>query len=194
MFKKGHVTWNKGKKCPHLIGNQNGFKKGQRAWNKGGKATVGQMKSLIVFKKGHIPWNKGKKLPHLSGENSSQWKGGVAKDRAYRNKHHREYLLRRGKLYVKKRHQTRTKRLKAAGKLSIKTVQLVYEDNIKKYGTLTCIYCLEPILFGVDTLEHKIPLSRGGLNLYENLAVACKRCNSRKRSKTEEEYRKENHG
>jgi len=75
-----------------------------------------------------------------------------------------------------------------AGELSIKTIQLVYEDNIKKHGTLTCIYCEKPIQFGKDTLEHKIPLSRGGTNLYENLAVACFRCNAQKKSKTPEEY------
>src|SRR3990167_4216203 len=46
--------------------------------------------------------------------------------------------------------------------LSIKTIQLVYEDNIRKYGTLTCYLCLRQIKFGNDHLEHKIPLSRGG--------------------------------
>ncbi len=73
--------------------------------------------------------------------------------------------------------------------LSVETVQRVYEDNIKKYGTLTCYLCIKPIHFGKDSLEHKTPLSRGGTNLYENLAVAHRRCNNQKFTKTEEEYR-----
>ena len=73
--------------------------------------------------------------------------------------------------------------------ICIKTIQMVYEDNIKKYGTLTCYLCLNPILFGKDHLEHKMPISRGGSNLYENLEVACAKCNLSKSDKTEEEYR-----
>lgn len=75
--------------------------------------------------------------------------------------------------------------------LSIKTIQLVYEDNIKRYGTLTCYLCLKFIEFKKDHLEHRIPLSRGGTNEYYNLAVACQRCNCRKHNKTEKEYREE---
>lgn len=70
-------------------------------------------------------------------------------------------------------------------------IQMVYEDNIKKYGTLTCYLCLEPIKFGKDELEHKNPLSRGGTNEYDNLGVSCQICNLRKHKRTEEEYRKE---
>ena len=80
-------------------------------------------------------------------------------------------------------------RKKNGGVLSVKTLQLVYEDNIKKYGTLTCYLCLNPIPFGLDDLEHKIPLSRGGTNDYCNLSVACRHCNRTKHDKTEEEYR-----
>jgi len=63
---------------------------------------------------------------------------------------------------------------KKAGELSVKTIQLVYEDNIKKYGTLTCYLCLNPIPFGKDHLEHKIPLSRSGTNEYNNCRLLVK--------------------
>ena len=79
---------------------------------------------------------------------------------------------------------------KNAGKLSLKTIQLVYEDNIKRFGTLTCYLCLHPIKFCKDHLEHKTPLSRGGTNEYNNLAVACQKCNLKKYNKTEEEFRR----
>ena len=80
---------------------------------------------------------------------------------------------------------------KRAGKLLLSTIQLVYEDNIKKYGTLTCYLCKKPIVFGFDNLEHKLPISRGGLNEYNNLAVACRNCNFSKGRKTLEEYKME---
>ena len=73
-------------------------------------------------------------------------------------------------------------------RLSIKDVQSVYEENIKHFGTLTCIYCLNLIEFGEDTLEHKIPLSRGGENNKENLGIACSFCNKTKQNKTYEEF------
>jgi len=135
------------------------------------------------------------------GSKSANWRGGISKDFA---KYIRKWRHRKG---INKRYNRpslglksltrRERRLlykynkKQAGKLTIKTIQLVYEDNIKKYGTLTCIYCLKPIPFSKDTLEHKTPLSRGGTNLYENLAIACQHCNNKKFTKTEEEYKKE---
>jgi 5-methylcytosine-specific restriction endonuclease McrA len=59
----------------------------------------------------------------------------------------------------------------------------------KKYRNSTYL-CLKPILFGNDSLEHKMPLSRGGTNEYSNLAVAHGLCNSKKHAKTENESSK----
>lgn len=112
---------------------------------------------------------------YLRGKNSPSYKHGLSNTK--------EYI----KFYNKKCHYAR----KCAGFLSVRTIQLVYEDNIKKYGTLTCYLCELPIEFGKDSLEHKIPISRGGNNDYENLAVACQSCNCKKYNKTEQEYRKE---
>lgn len=97
----------------------------------------------------------------------------------------------------KKRHPDKVKLMRQAnkvmrskiGKLSVQTIQMVYEDNIKKYGTLTCYLCERPIEFGQDHLEHKIPLSRNGTNNKENLDIACQKCNLSKGSKTEKEYK-----
>jgi len=69
------------------------------------------------------------------------------------------------------------------------TIQRVYEDNIKRYGTLTCYLCEKPILFGNDQLDHKTPISRGGTHEYCNLGVVHAACNKRKYVKTEQEYR-----
>ena len=72
--------------------------------------------------------------------------------------------------------------------LTKETIQRVYEDNINKYGVLTCYLCSKPIINSEDSLEHSIPLSRGGSNNYENLGVAHRRCNSQKGIMTLEEW------
>ena len=51
-----------------------------------------------------------------------------------------------------------------------------------------CIYC------GATkdlTLDHLVPLSRGGAHIQDNLAVACRSCNSCKHTKTYDEFNKE---
>lgn len=107
------------------------------------------------------------------------------------------YRLKEGIVFSKTReykrlsNQAYKRRVRIGGKLSIKIIQTVYENNIKQYGTLTCYLCVKPIEFGKDHLEHKIPLSRGGSNECANLAIACQRCNCRKSNKTDAEYRKE---
>lgn len=101
----------------------------------------------------------------------------------------KKYISKYGgqKMPLKHHRQRRKSFQKAGGLLTIKTIQKVYEDNIKYFETLTCIYCLEPISFGKDSLEHIIPLSRGGSNDYKNLAIACCSCNSSKRDRLIEE-------
>jgi len=121
-----------------------------------------------------------------------EWARNRERVKKFREKY-RENLKRwrkNNKLLVKLERLRRRCNFKTAGELSIQTIQRVYEDNIKKFGTLTCEYCLKPIEFGKDTLDHRIPLSRGGTNAYSNLAIACLHCNCKKFTKTEEEFRK----
>ena len=139
------------------------------------------------------------------GENHFNWKNGISKDKKYwirlqkENRHKKgiskKYNGKSGfcytKEYKKLHKQKRTALEKGGGKLSIETIQLVYEDNIKRFGTLTCYLCKKFIEFGKDHLEHKIPLSRGGTNEYNNLGIACQKYNCKKHNKTEEEYKKE---
>lgn len=110
------------------------------------------------------------------GELASGYIDGRTQDKGHLRQRNRKY------------HARRRVRDTFAGNLTIQTIQTIYEANIKKHGTLTCYYCKEPIVFGDDQLEHKIPVSRGGTNKYINLTVACKSCNCKKNNKTEEEY------
>ncbi len=54
-----------------------------------------------------------------------------------------------------------------------------------------CIYCgsAEDL-----TIDHLTPLARGGPHQQDNLAVACRRCNSRKSTKTYEEFKEASDG
>jgi 5-methylcytosine-specific restriction endonuclease McrA len=143
-------------------------------------------KNNKIIMKGRIPWNKGLKK-YNEKEKHPQWKGGVTWDKEYWNKKRRdkynidsEYRIKRlGDNHIRKT---------IGGELSIQTIQQVYEDNIKRFGTLTCYLCFKPIEFRQDCLEHKIPLSRGGTNVRDNLDIAHRSCNSKKNTKTEEEY------
>jgi len=196
-FKKGMIPWNKGLECfeetKRKISIANKGKIGWWEGKKHSKETKDKISLYLIhnkigFQKGYIPWNKdlkGYKIePHseeqkrkisVSKKGSIPWNKLSEKER---------------KIHLKVNSQKRRKRMKNAGELTVETVQLVYEDNIKQFGTLTCIYCLIPLKFGKDHLEHKIPISRGGTNKYNNLAIACINCNSRKGNKTVEEYKK----
>ena len=171
---------------------------------KGNKYFLGRHHSQETIEK-IIKTQKGKynKGAFQKGEKHPGWKGGISKDKKYWllvKKEHRhktgfskkyisECSVSKTREYKKLQRQKRKALMRGGGRLSIKTIQLVYEDNIKKYGTLTCYLCIKPIKFGKDNLEHRIPLIRGGTNHYDNLAIACQCCNYKKHHKTEEEYR-----
>ena len=107
----------------------------------------------------------------------------------YRKSQLRYNLSLKGRISSKVRKHKRRNRCKnAEGIITKKLLQCVYEDNIKKYGTLTCVLCNKPISFGKDSLEHLTPISRGGSNNYNNLGVSHLKCNMKKFTKTLEEW------
>lgn len=61
------------------------------------------------------------------------------------------------------------------------------EQRLEKFGSLgnVCFYCKEPKPLTVD---HNIPLSRGGTDNIDNILPACRSCNSKKNNLTTEEY------
>lgn len=73
------------------------------------------------------------------------------------------------------------------GKISSDLIKNIYNENINKYGTLTCIYCLKECNDKWH-LEHKNPLCKGGNNSKENLEISCPACNLKKAKKTYEEF------
>lgn len=43
-----------------------------------------------------------------------------------------------------------------------------------------CYWCREPLKLEVSTIDHKIPLMRGGSNATDNLVLSCDDCNKKK--------------
>jgi 5-methylcytosine-specific restriction endonuclease McrA len=60
-----------------------------------------------------------------------------------------------------------------------------WRDLCARYGN-RCAYCGSA---GPLTVDHRVPLSRGGRNMIENILPACKSCNCRKMTRTEDEFR-----
>lgn len=58
----------------------------------------------------------------------------------------------------------------------------------------TCYLCSTVVCGRRITLDHVVPLTRGGAHCASNLRVACRSCNSRKYNLTLDEYRARYHG
>lgn len=52
----------------------------------------------------------------------------------------------------------------------------------------TCAICGNPVKYKKMTIDHIVPLSKGGTNGMDNLQLACKRCNLMKSDFSTEEF------
>lgn len=65
-----------------------------------------------------------------------------------------------------------------------------FEDWKSLYSATNCYYCGKPFDKNRNkTIDHKIPVRKGGTNALENLCICCQSCNSKKGNKTESEYK-----
>lgn len=58
-----------------------------------------------------------------------------------------------------------------------------------RYSQKNCHYCNTKLQRRLKTIDHKIPLTRGGTNDEENLVMSCLPCNLKKSWMTESEFR-----
>jgi 5-methylcytosine-specific restriction endonuclease McrA len=79
----------------------------------------------------------------------------------------------------------RSRKLKAHGKHTRADVLSQFE---KQNGR--CFWCAEEIQQGGHTVDHYVPLTKGGSNDPSNLVVACRSCNSRKWALDPDEFRR----
>jgi hypothetical protein len=82
-----------------------------------------------------------------------------------------------------KAHHQATRRARRSGNGGSHTVE-EWRDKCAAFGN-RCAYCREskPL-----TRDHDIPLSRGGTDFIANIIPSCKLCNSKKRTRTAEEF------
>jgi len=79
-------------------------------------------------------------------------------------------------------HNKRARLKKIGGKLSTKIILKMLHDQ---WGL--CYWCGEDILKKYE-VEHIIPISRGGDNSKDNVALSCRACNAQKNNKLPEEW------
>lgn len=86
----------------------------------------------------------------------------------------------------KRRHQSRISRAKRTGQ----PCYLKIEDwkTLLARFRFRCVYCGTAITKKNRSLDHKIPLVRGGTNELSNLVPSCLRCNQQKHDMTSEEF------
>lgn len=68
-------------------------------------------------------------------------------------------------------------------------VSFTKADIVKRDG-LTCYLCGKLLTINQATIDHVLPLVRGGCHKPENAKIACQKCNFSKHSKTLTEYKK----
>lgn len=136
------------------------------------------------YRKKNAEWAKKKYYKNYSEvrEYQNNWQRSE-KSREYQRAY---YHKNKEKFRIKDKIQNARRR--SAGYLTRKEVQALYEDNIKHYGTLTCYLCGKQIEFGKDHLDHKLPITRGGITEFSNMGVSCQRCNLSKNNKTVDEF------
>ena len=87
-------------------------------------------------------------------------------------------------------------RQKADGYVNKQFIEKLYQENATRYGKLTCEICLREIVQDdytpelmpkMSSIDHKIPIAKGGTNKYENLQIVHHYCNNLKRNLLPEE-------
>lgn len=59
----------------------------------------------------------------------------------------------------------------------------VTKKNVWLRDAGACQYCEKPIGLSDATVDHVVPKSKGGKNVWENVALACAKCNQKKGSR-----------
>ena len=84
-------------------------------------------------------------------------------------------------------HRRRALEMNAPGTFTASDIKLQVKAQTNKKGALICWWCDKPIV-SRRSLDHRIPLSKGGSNDPGNIVIVHHACNSRKRDKMPWEY------
>ena len=163
--------------------NKEYLNKVNKQWKQDNKERVNAQSSKDYFKDKKCILKRHKQWQQDNPEYRKQYYQDNKEKIAKQIKQYRQTL--NGRIVTKACHHNRRAMTRGLTKAII---QSVYEDNIKKYGRLTCILCFKPIEFGNDSLDHLTPLSRGGSNDFSNLGISHLSCNCKKHTMTLKEW------
>lgn len=138
-----------------------------------------------------------KRNPEKAREAMRRWRARNPELRRERNRKYRRVAYRRDPAKAKAQRTAylakhpevkraadqayRARRLVAAGAFT----GAEWRALVKRWGNV-CAYDGEP---GPLEADHRIPLSRGGTNYIDNILPACRSCNGKKHTMTEDEFR-----
>ena len=143
-----------------------GFNKGdvpKTAFKKGHKFGIGRKQTEISKQKN--------REAHL-GSKSYLWKGGLSKNMERRRLMCLQYASAR----------------RILGKIPLDIITEIIEENKKYYGSVKCEFCLIDLDIKYISIDHIVPISKGGTNDRNNLHISCRTCNYSKNKKSAEEY------
>lgn len=125
------------------------------------------------------------------------------KEKVRRQANPEKYAEKEAERYIKDREKRINLATEHSHRRKARKLKTVVEKGIskkslkKKHGT-KCYYCQKEMDFSVGTgrkfnrdmatIEHLIPLARGGQHTWENTVLACRHCNISKNAKTEDEF------
>lgn len=170
---------------------------------------------IRVQRRKYYEENREKEIAAAMARNAATQKGILDERRRENYRNHKESSLARSnrwrsknpeKVNANKRRWRKTltgiinnrvwvaKRNRLCHDLTGKTVQIVYSENITRFGVLTCELCYKPIANEKDSIEHFHPVSRResytgkSINERSNLGIAHMKCNHKKATKTKNEW------
>lgn len=160
-YSLGHKT--RGKFCGLICSN---------ASRKGKKLTEAHRTNISI---GQL--RIGNKPPTQIGETHWAWKGGVSKDPEHQKKRWRDYQAKNYDKVLVKNTARHSRKCKADGSYTLEEWV-----DLKERCKNSCLSCSR-----TDTeltVDHIVPLSKGGSNYITNIQPLCKSCNSKKGTKT----------
>lgn len=134
----------------------------------------------------NLEWNKKNYYKHIDRRKAYNKK--FYRENSERIKEHvKRWAKENPKKVLAQSHLKRARKMRAIGKYSEEEFfSLCDEFNWK------CCYCDKELSKDTATVDHAIPISKGGSNFIENILPACRSCNSSKNNKDLYEWFKGN--